>query len=62
MGPLPYRAYVFDDNDHTIKVVVIEADTDEQAGSTATDLLDVHDIEVWQGDRLVARLLHSATD
>lgn len=54
-----YRAYILDEEDHILKAVIIEADSDVDATSRAASLLDGHDIEIWDGSRLVARLPRS---
>jgi hypothetical protein len=51
-----FRAFEFDENDHIIKGHVIEADTDDGAFDQAQVLVDGHDVEIWEGTRLVARL------
>jgi hypothetical protein len=54
-----FRAYVFDEKDHIIKAHVIEAETDYDAFAQAQVLIDGHDVEVWDGARLVARRAQS---
>jgi hypothetical protein len=41
------------------KAHVIEAETDDEAFDQAQALVDGHDVEVWDGSRLVARLPHN---
>jgi hypothetical protein len=53
-----FRAYVFDEKDHIIKAHIMEADTDDGAFDKAQALVHGHDVEVWDGSRLVARLPH----
>ena len=53
-----FRAYIFDEKDHIIKAHVIEAETDDDAFDQAQALVDGHDVEIWDGSRLVARLPH----
>jgi hypothetical protein len=55
-----YRVYFFDDADHIVKAVVVDAENDMDATTKATALMDGHDMEIWDGSRLVARLPHSA--
>jgi hypothetical protein len=50
---------VFDEHDHILKAHVVYAATDEEAIAKITAMVDGHDIEVWDGARLVARLPHS---
>jgi uncharacterized protein YchJ len=50
--PSTYRAYVFDECDYVTKTHDIDAETDEEAVTTAATLIAGHDVEVWQGHRL----------
>lgn len=59
MSTPAYRAYVFDEHDHILKAHVVYAETDEEAVAKTTTLVDAHNIEVWEGARLIARLPHS---
>jgi hypothetical protein len=54
-----FRAYVFDEKDHILRAHVIEAETDVDAVDQAQAFVDGHDVEVWDGSRLVARLPHN---
>jgi hypothetical protein len=48
-----YRAYMVGTDDHFIGL------DDDEAVANATRLVDGHDIEVWNGPRLVIRLTRS---
>ncbi|QOG23487.1 MULTISPECIES: hypothetical protein [Bradyrhizobium] len=56
---MDYRAYILDD-DGRITGVVHELDcaNDEEAKEKAAQLLDGHDLDVWQLERHVGRLKH----
>jgi hypothetical protein len=55
-----YRLYTLGDSDRiTRPAAFLEADTDEAAIEQAKQLLDGHDLELWQGKRLVVRLPHT---
>jgi hypothetical protein len=49
-----YRAYVMDDNNHIIKAVDLDCENDVAAKERARQLVDGHDIELWQLDRKIA--------
>jgi hypothetical protein len=51
-----YRAYVLNDDGHIFDFAQLAADDDEDAKRQARHLREGFDIEVWQQDRLVARL------
>jgi hypothetical protein len=53
-----YRAYILDDACHILKAEVLDAETDDAAAEQAKQLLDGHDIEVWQQQRCVLKLFH----
>ncbi|MBV9956087.1 MAG: hypothetical protein JOZ70_12650 [Pseudolabrys sp.] len=54
-----HRVYFLNRERHVIgPPTLIEADTDEYAIHRARQLLDGKDIEVWQLQRLVARIPH----
>ena len=58
-----YRAYIFDIDGHRFvwaKDFVTDHPDDAAALEAAKRLTDNHDIEVWEGSRLVARLAPSA--
>jgi cobalamin biosynthesis protein CbiG len=51
-----YRLYGLDGVDKVASGVWIEADDDEAAIEVAKIEMDGHDVELWQGRRLVARI------
>lgn len=58
-----YRGYLVDHNDHIVKRVDLEGISDEQACAVAREILDAESaypaIEIWDGARLVQRLVVS---
>lgn len=55
---LEYRAYFVRDDGHFAKVVTLDCADDETAIAEAKQILDGHDIELWQQARMVTRLDH----
>lgn len=53
---MDYRAYILNDEGHISSYVELQCCTDEEAKEHAAQLLDGHDIEVWQQARTVAIL------
>jgi hypothetical protein len=51
-----YRAYVLDDEGHITGVHEMNCANDEEARQKAAQLLDGHELEVWNRQRRVARL------
>ena len=51
-----YRAYIIGLDGHFYGVVPLDCADDAEAMERAKQLLDGHDIELWQLDRKVARL------
>jgi hypothetical protein len=51
---LEYRAYLLDSDDHIMRGVDLVCEDDEAATTEAKQLADGHDVELWQGARLVA--------
>lgn len=49
-----YRVYTFEHNRHIAARAEIDCANDEDATDKAKQLLDGHDIEVWEKDRFVA--------
>jgi hypothetical protein len=56
-----YRAYLIGLDGHFLKVVDIVTENDETASERARQLVDGHDVELWQGDRKVALFKHEAS-
>ena len=53
-----YRVYVVGSDGHFIDVVVLECGDDAEATERAAQLVDGHDLELWQDARKVATLPH----
>ena len=51
-----YRAYILGSDGHFYTAVPLDCADDIEAMERAKQLLDGHDIELWQLDRKVARL------
>jgi hypothetical protein len=51
-----YRAYIVGDDEHFIGFEPLICADDGEAIELAKRLVDGHDIELWNGDRLVTRL------
>ncbi len=51
-----YHAYILGADGHIIKRHDIECDGDDAALEYAKKLVDGHDVEVWQRDRVVGKL------
>jgi hypothetical protein len=50
-----YRAYVIGQDGHFIKSVILDCVDDNAAIESAKQLVDGHDIELWQLDRQIAK-------
>jgi hypothetical protein len=50
-----YRAYLIGSDGHFYKSIVLEAPDDAAAIFSAKNLVDGHDVELWQRDRKVAK-------
>jgi hypothetical protein len=55
-GMAEYRAYTVGRDGHFIGVEALTGADDAEAIDKAKPLVDGHDIELWNGDRLVTRL------
>jgi hypothetical protein len=53
-----YRAFILDENGQVQKAIILDSTEDAEAIETGKRLLDGHDIEVWEGERVVAKLFH----
>jgi hypothetical protein len=51
-----YRAYIVGDDGHFISAISLDCATDTTAVEFARQFVDRHDVEIWQEDRLVAKL------
>jgi hypothetical protein len=54
-----YRAYIVGDDDHFIGFEEMVCRDDGEAIAKAKRLVDGHDIELWNGERLLIRLSKS---
>jgi hypothetical protein len=52
-----YRVYVIGLDGHFVKAVELDRANDSAAIETAEQFIDGHDLEVWQGDRFIIRLV-----
>jgi hypothetical protein len=50
-----YRVYVIGQDGHFIKSIDLSCADDSAAVESAKQLIDGHDLELWQGDRRIAR-------
>jgi hypothetical protein len=55
-----YRAYVIGKDDHIQSFETLVVADDDAAIATVKRLVDGHDVELWQADRMVKRLAHKA--
>jgi hypothetical protein len=53
-----YRAYFVGEDEHFVSFRNLVCNTDEEATAWARQLVDGHDVELWNGPRFVARLSH----
>jgi hypothetical protein len=53
-----YRAYIIGSDGHFVRAIELVCPDDEAAKEYAKQLVDCHDIELWQGDRHVAKFGH----
>jgi hypothetical protein len=49
-----YRAYILTSDGRIMKPVDLECDDDDVAKQAAKQLVDGHDVELWQGTRKIA--------
>jgi hypothetical protein len=57
-----YRAYLLDKTGHVVKAVELACPDDAAAVNSAQQLVDGHDVEVWELARKVALLKHKPED
>jgi len=55
---MDYRAYILDDDGRITGVHELDCADDDEAKEKAAQLLDGHDLDVWQRARHIARLKH----
>lgn len=53
-----YRAYIIGQDGHFHTAVPLECADDAEAMEQAEQLIDGHDVELWQRDRKIARFDH----
>lgn len=54
-----YRIYILDSGNHIQgPPKIVECDSDQEALQQAQAMVDGRDVELWDGNRLVARLPH----
>ena len=53
-----YRAHLVDANGQVIGQYDLECDSDDEALELAQLLVDGHDVEIWQRERIVCKLPH----
>jgi hypothetical protein len=51
----PYRAYLIDRDGHHIKAVDINCTDDDDARKRAEQMVDGHNVELWEHARRIAR-------
>jgi hypothetical protein len=56
-----YRAYVVGDDGHFVSFRAFRCAEDGEAITWAKQLVDGHDVELWSGERFIARLDHKKT-
>ena len=49
-----YRAYILDQDGHVSRAIELVCPDDETAKKQARQLVDGHNVELWQGDRQIA--------
>jgi len=54
-----YRAYIIGRDGHFQSGVNLHCEDDATAVESAKQLVDGHDVELWQGDRMVTKLATS---
>jgi hypothetical protein len=53
-----YRAYIIGLDGHIIKAIGLYCANDDAAKERAKQLVDGHDVELWQGDRRITAFEH----
>ena len=53
-----YRAYIVGDDGHFLRAVDIFCEDDDTAKERARQLVDGHDVELWQLDRKIETFKH----
>jgi hypothetical protein len=53
-----YRAYIVGEEGRIVRAVELLCPDDESAKEYAKNLVDGHDVELWQGERKIAKFHH----
>jgi hypothetical protein len=56
---LEYRVYIIGADGHFQRSINLVCADDAEASETTRKLLDRHDVELWQGGRMVAKFEHT---
>jgi hypothetical protein len=56
-----YRAYVVGDDGHFASFRAFRCADDSEAITSAKQLVDGHDVELWSGERFILRIDHKKT-
>ena len=59
MGMAEYRAYIIGTDARFMRAVELVCPDDDAAKEYAKQLVDGHDVELWQGDRRIERFQHT---
>lgn len=54
-----YRAYIIETDGRFMRAIELVRPDDEKAIEYARQLMDGHDVELWQGDRRIDRFNHA---
>ena len=57
-----YRAYILGEDGHFLRAIEFTCPDDAAAKERARQLVDGHDVELWQGDRPVAKFDHTSKE
>jgi hypothetical protein len=57
-----YRAYIVGQDRHLYSSKSLDCADDVEASEAAKQLVDGHDVELWQRDRMVAKFEHRPKD
>ena len=55
-----YQAYLVGQDSYFIKVVDLECEDDDAARKRAQNMVDGHDVELWQRTRRIAKFEHGS--
>ncbi len=54
-----YRAYIIGTDGHFLRAIELVCRDEESAKEYAKQLVDGHDVELWQGDRKISAFNHT---